>query len=210
VRTALGRTFTVAVTVAVGLLVLSGFFVRNPFLHSVQATILDWTMILAAVALLLGALNVAGSHMKRVWSFGEGWLYSLVLVASALVVIVLGATGDPVGVAAAPVQWVFQHVQAPLQATLFALLAFFVASAAYRVLRVRSWTSLLLVTTVLLVLVGSIPQSAMLWGALPGIKEWILQVPTTAGARGILIGASLGAVVTGLRVLLGMDRPHVR
>ena len=37
---------------------------------------------------------------------------------------------------------------------------------------------------------------------------WISQVPAVAGARGLLLGIALGAIATGLRVLLAIDRPY--
>jgi len=59
-----------------------------------------------------------------------------------------------------------------------------------------------------IVLLGQVPIGAYLWDRLPMIKAWILEVPTTAGARGIILGVALGTVATGLRVLLGIDRPY--
>jgi hypothetical protein len=99
-------------------------------------------------------------------------------------------------------------VQFPLQATFFALLAFFIATAAFRAFRARSFETLLMVVAGLLVLWGQMPISRLLgdWG--PAIKDWILAVPTTAGARGILLGAALGIIATSVRVLLGFDRQY--
>jgi hypothetical protein len=54
-----------------------------------------------------------------------------------------------------------------------------------------------------------VPISIYLWGELPIIKDWILNVPTLAGVRGILLGVALGTIATGLRILLGADRPYV-
>ena len=48
----------------------------------------------------------------------------------------------------------------------------------------------------------------MLWDQLPAIKDWVFDVPMLAGMRGILLGVALGTLATGLRVLLGVDRPY--
>jgi len=40
------------------------------------------------------------------------------------------------------------------------------------------------------------------------VRPWISQVWALGGARGILIGVGLGALLTGLRVLFGIDRPY--
>ena len=60
---------------------------------------------------------------------------------------------------------------------------------------------------VLVVLLGWLPLSLVQKGVLPGLRNWLLQVPTTAGARGILIGVALGTLVVGLRVLVGAEWP---
>ena len=131
-KASLSRSVAIAITIGVGLVVLASFFVRNTFLRALQSTFLDWAMILAAIALVLGVLNVLGTHLRKVWRRSEGWLYSIVLMAAAVAVLVLGVTGNPPGVAAPSVDWIFRNVQAPVQATLFALLAFFVLSGASR------------------------------------------------------------------------------
>ena len=204
-----GRSLATAITIGAGLLVLANFFVRNDFLRQVHLTLLDWAIILAAVALVLGALNVVATHVRKIRDRRSGWAYSLFLLAAMGAVIVLGLA-DSRGPASPSVSWIFEHVQIPLQATILALLAFFVASAAYRAFRVRSVDSFIMLIAGLIVLLGQVPLGQALWDRLASAKDWILSYPSTGGARGIIIGAALGAVLTGLRVLLGIDRPHVK
>jgi hypothetical protein len=40
------------------------------------------------------------------------------------------------------------------------------------------------------------------------VRDWLLAVPVSAGARGILLGIALATVVTGVRVLIGQDRSY--
>ena len=40
------------------------------------------------------------------------------------------------------------------------------------------------------------------------IRPKIINILSTSGARGILIGVGLGTLLTGLRVLMGADRPY--
>ncbi len=40
------------------------------------------------------------------------------------------------------------------------------------------------------------------------LRAWWSQVWAAGAARGLLLGVALGATVTGLRVLLGSDRPY--
>ncbi len=105
--------------------------------------------------------------------------------------------------------WTYDHVFAPCNATMFALLAFFIASAAFRAFRARNTEAALLLTAAILVLLGRAPIGRLINDNLPDITNWIIDVPNNAGRRAIIMGAALGAIVTGLRVLLGMERQHV-
>ena len=197
----LKRSVTTAIAISVGLFVLLDFFVQNAFIGLVKFVFVRWAIIVAAFAMVLGFFNVLIVHLNKILRFKQGWFYSIFLVLTMMVVLILGLIE---GLQGSLTNRIFQYVLFPLQATIFSLLAFFVASAAYRAFRLRSWESALLVITGVIVLLGQVP----LWGALTTFKEWILGVPSMAGARGILLGVALGTVATGLRVLLGIDRPY--
>ena len=94
----------------------------------------------------------------------------------------------------------------PVQASLSALLVFFVVTAAYRLLLIRNLESAVMLLVVLLVLAGQVTLG--LFPILPEIREWIMAVPAMAGIRGILLGVALGALLTGIRLLLGVERPY--
>jgi hypothetical protein len=195
------RSVATAIAISVGLFVLLDFFVQNAFIGTLKFVFVRWAIIVAAFAMVLGFFNVLIVHLNKILRFKQGWFYSIFLVLTMMVVLLLGLIEGPQG---SLTSRIFQYVLFPLQATIFSLLAFFVASAAYRAFRLRSWESALLVITGVIVLLGQVP----LWGALTSFKEWILGVPSMAGARGILLGVALGTVATGLRVLLGIDRPY--
>jgi len=195
------RSVATAIAISVGLFVLLDFFVRNAFIGTLKFVFVRWAIIVAAFAMVLGFFNVLIVHLNKVLRFKQGWFYSIFLFLTMMIVLLLGLIEGPQG---SLTSQIFQYVLFPLQATIFSLLAFFVASAAYRAFRLRSWESALLVITGVIVLLGQVP----LWGALTTFKEWILGVPSMAGARGILLGVALGTVATGLRVLLGIDRPY--
>jgi hypothetical protein len=195
------RSVATAIAIGVGLFVLLDFFVQNAFIWTLKFVFVRWAIIVAAFAMILGFFNVLIVHLNKILRFKQGWLYSIFLVLTMMIVLILGLIEGPQG---SLTSRLFQYVLFPLQATIFSLLAFFVASAAYRAFRLRSWESALLVITGVIVLLGQVP----LWEALTSFKEWILRVPSMASARGILLGVALGTVATGLRVLLGIDRPY--
>ena len=195
------RSVATAIAISVGLFVLLDFFVQNAFIGTLKFVFVRWAIIVASFAMILGFLNVLTVHLNKILRFKQGWFYSIFLILTMMVVLILGLIEGPQG---SLTSRIFQYILFPLQATIFSLLAFFVASAAYRAFRVRNWESALLVIFGVIVLLGQVP----LWGALTSSKEWILGVLSMAGSRGILLGAALGTVATGLRVLLGIDRPY--
>lgn len=205
----LKRSLPTAVAIAIGLLVLAAILTPIPLVSTLGTYLIDVAVILAAFALFLGLFNVIRVHTRKIMERQTGWLYSLILVASMLVVLALGLpaySGQPSGASQPAVHWMFHTILAPIQAALSALLVFMVVTASLRLLRIRNLESAVMLAVVLLVLIGQVTVG--LAPVLPEVKEWILDVPTLAGVRGILLGVAIGAVLTGLRLLLGAERPY--
>lgn len=201
--TALARFITTAIAISMGVVVILGYFFD--YFTQFSQLILGWAAIVVAFALLLGILNLFKVHASKITNRQTGWPYSLVLILSLALTLIIGRDG-PNSIGA---KNIFDYVLRPLEATLFALLAFFLASAAYRAFRIKNFETFLLVAFTIVVLLGQVPAGFQLWADLPLIKDWIIRVPALAGARGILLGVALGTIATGLRVLLGADRPYV-
>ncbi|HUS17627.1 MAG TPA: hypothetical protein VM536_21740 [Chloroflexia bacterium] len=197
----------IAISLITGGLVLFGFLV--PGANVLVRLFGSWTTTIIIFALLLGFFNLLRVHVGRIVARGAGWPYSAALVLSALLVLGLGflgsgSVGDPL------VQWVFTWVYQPIGSSLFALLAFLLAGAAFRTLRAGPSAAWVLLAVALLVIVGNAPWSRdPPLSLLAGAKDWIVNYPALAGLRGIMLGAALGAIATSLRVLLGMDRPYL-
>jgi hypothetical protein len=205
----LRRTLPTAVALIVGLAVLAGMFTPYPWLDAIGTYLLDTAVIVAAFALFLGLLNVLRVHTDRIRQGQPGRFFSVVLIGSMLFVLVVGLPSipnQPSGPSQPILQWIFQNVQVPIQASLSALLVFFVVTAAYRLLRLRSPESAMMLIVALIVLGGQL--FAGLVPILSDLKDWILAVPTVAGVRGILLGAALGILLTSIRLLAGVERPY--
>jgi hypothetical protein len=196
------RWLPTAIAIGVGLVVLLDFFFTLPLLDVTGIAFRDWTIILTAFAVLLGLINLTFVHVSRVVRRSEPSAgYSAIVLVTAGIVLLIGFL---FGLSSAPMAWVFDNLYVPLQGAFFALVAFFLATAAYRALRARSIETTLMLIAALIVFVGQAP----LLGALTELKEWVLNVPATAGVRGILLGVALGTIATGLRLIAGMDRPY--
>jgi hypothetical protein len=205
----LKRTLPAALAIAVGVFVLAAAFTTNPWLDAIGTYFINTATVIAAFALFLGLLNVLRVHARKIRERQPRSLYSFVLLAAMLIVLAVGLPtipDQPSGPSQPAVQWIFQNIQAPIQASLSALLVFFIVTAAYRLCRVRSLESVVMLVVALFVLVGQ--MTVGLIPILPALREWILDVPAVAGVRGIVLGVSLGALLTGVRLLLGAERPY--
>jgi hypothetical protein len=105
--------------------------------------------------------------------------------------------------------WIYDYVFAPCNATMFALLAFFVASAAFRAFRARNIEAGLLLAAAIIVLLARAPMGAVISNWLPDLAQWILDIPSNGSRRAIIMGAAVGAIATSLRVILGLERSHL-
>jgi len=191
-----------AIAIGVGLIVLFDFFFTLPLVNAIGFAFREWTIILTAFAVLLGLVNLMMAHLTRIVRHNEPSTgYSVLVLLTAAIVFLLGLL---FGLPSAPMNWVFDNLYLPLQGAFFALVAFFLATAAYRALRARSLETTLMLVAALIVLLGQTP----LVSVLPRTREWVLDVPSTAGVRGILLGVALGTIATGLRLITGMDRPY--
>jgi len=179
-----------------------------------------WFNILAVFAFILGGANLLKTHLRKVARRRPDWGYSVVTLVSFALVLIAGMLklGGPPGLQgevsdpAALLTRIFDAIYAPVMATLFSLLAFFVASAAYRAFRLRSPEASILLVSAFVVLLGRTPLGTWLSSPLPppvrflGVDHlsiWIMAVPNVAGQRAILIGIALGVAAMTLRILLG-------
>lgn len=105
--------------------------------------------------------------------------------------------------------WFYNYVFAPCNATMFALLAFFVASAAFRAFRARNIEAALLLASAIIVLLAQAPIGRWITTSLPHLSDWILDILSNGSRRAIIMGAAVGAIATGLRVILGIERSHL-
>src|SRR5947207_11173526 len=89
-----------------GVVTLIGFFTRGTF-ADLASTLAQWAVVLVAFALLVGLGNLIKVHVQRVLKRGEGWPYSIILVASALAVLGFGLLGGT-GAGDHYVAWIFR------------------------------------------------------------------------------------------------------
>ena len=200
------RIIAAGVAIAFGLLVLLGYFVPVDMLLEIRLALVQWAVIIAAFAVLVGVFNLFGVHWHKIRTHQKGIAYSILLIFSLFATAVLGIAGGTNG----PVlSFTLDAIIFPAEAALMALLAVTLIYASARLLRRRADAmSFIFLSIAVVTLLVSAPLP---FGKIPGgdVIEWfVTQFFAVAGARGILIGIALGALTTGLRVLFGIDRPY--
>ena len=81
--------------------------------------------------------------------------------------------------------------------------------AAFRAFRARNIEATVLLVAAIIVMIGRVPIGEALSERLPTIVNWLMEVPNTAARRAIFVGAALGAIATGIRIILGIERSHL-
>jgi len=225
------RTIPLLIASLTGFAMIAAFFVKpaQPLTQLVE----KWFTILSAVAFLTAGTSLLLHHLKKIAAQHAGWGYSAVTLIAFLVTVGVGLL--KVGVPISPqfpnhpwagsyqeegsaFWWLYVYVMLPITSTLFSLLAFYVASAAFRAFRAKNTEAMLLLATAFLILLGRQAGEASgdtwtLWGTVQTVlgvssgtvKDVIMQ----AGQRAIMIGIALGVAATSLRILLGLDRSYL-
>ena len=232
------RTVPLVITAAGGFVLIGAYFI--PFTQNWGEVAAIWFDVLAAVAFILGGGNLLKQHLTRISNRPRGWGYSLIVVGSFLATLVVGLGKFGVNPSpqfpdylwsgqyrqvGGPFWYLFQYAFTPLTATMFSLLAFYIASASYRAFRAKNLEASLLLATAFIILLGRTfagvaitnwidpaiwPGFAYFTGLrLENLTVYIMSVFNTAGNRAIMIGIALGVVATSLKVLLGVDRSYL-
>lgn len=199
------RIFTAAFAIAAGLIVLLGYFYPDQ-LESFRLVLLDWAIIIAAMAVLIGIYNLIAVQMEKIRTRQKGGTYGVVLVIALIITFGLGLILGPEN---PYMRLMIDAIIVPVEASLMAILAVTLLYASIRLLRRRlDVTSVLFLAVAVIFLLAIMPIP---FGGIDALQGFVLQVAgmfSRGGARGLLIGIALGTLLTGLRVLFGIDRPY--
>ncbi len=195
------------ITFLAGAFFIADYFIPHTGFSNIAEQINGWTIIVITFSYILGVANVARINLDHIQKGSKDKFYKVVLLVCLFFMSIVGIVW---GIQDGSVfDWFFLNVYYPMQSTMFALLAFYIASAAFRAFRIRSVQAALLAITAVLVMIGRVPVGEAIWKDFSNFSEWIMNVPQLAGKRAILIGAALGAISTGLKVIAGLERTHL-
>jgi hypothetical protein len=192
--------------IASGIIVLLGYFYPIPLLLQLRLLLTNWAVIIAAAAVLIGIYNLIAVHSEKIQNKEKGSANSWVLIICLILTIILLIYGVFSGTQEFVTRLVADAFIVPVEASLMAILTVTLIYASIRLLRRRlDVMSVLFLVAAVLFLIAFMPTP---FGAgNPAIAQFV-NVFSTGGARGLLIGISLGVLLTGLRIIFGVDRPY--
>jgi len=211
---------SVAIAIGVGIIVLLGYFFGTnasgdiTLIGILQSYFLQGAVVVAGVALLVGVFNLTAVHVKRIKQ-GDKAVYSLITVLALLLTLLVGAYDLAMTYLQGETglrytRWIFENIQLPIESSLMAIIAISLTYAAIRLLSRRlNFMSVVFSVVLIILLVGAIPAiAASDFNILSSIRNWIMSVPVVGGTRGIVLGMAMGIIATGIRILMGADRPY--
>jgi hypothetical protein len=209
----------VALVVALlaGLLTALGYFIPFKPLADLAGGLLYIAVFLSSIAMLIGVINLSRIHLRKFLTGKPGGGYSLLLLLSLWATFLAVIISTAILRTNAATIWIVRNLQMPLEASLAALVVFALLVGGVRLLyRRRDILAYFFLGAALIVVLAVVPLPALLEGWLSGpdsIRQAVASIflsIASGGGRGILLGMALGAAATGLRILIGVDRPYER
>jgi len=233
------RSLTVGLTFLAGLFYSLEFYLpakahwlphgKNP-LSPLVVPLGNAMNVIFGFTIALGLINLALIHGRNVARRRSGWHNSVAFFAAMISMIVFGLwqsyTPDAskpaaLGLSCAQVHRVydvlFNGLFQPLGATVFSILAFYMASAAFRAFRIRTAEAAFMMASAFIVMLGQVPVGRALTNWLPRhgtlsqfrlqeLMNWILNSWSMAGVRAVAFGLAVGGVSMALRIWLSLER----
>ncbi|MEK7722467.1 MAG: hypothetical protein AAB359_08770 [Elusimicrobiota bacterium] len=214
------KQIPLAIVFITGVLTLASYYVPNKLSVDYIETMNKWENIVVAFAFLLGLISLFFSHYNKITRKVDGWGYSIFVFVGflAMVLPALVSHGRQMTESGlTSLGWSYKFIYTSLSGTMFAVLAFYIVSTAYRSFRIKSMQAFVLFVASFILILGKVPLGQIIWDyafgwtgqGVSGIIEWIMQVPAVAGKRGIMIGISIGAIVTSLKIIFGIEKQYM-
>ena len=209
------REFPLLIVFVGGCFMAVQFFVPHDLSERVYEFLMDWTIIIGVFALALGIWSFLRVSFNKIQRRQENWQYSIVSMVGLFIMILFGSAlmrlfgAEDIGLSSYMFRHFFDYIIMPLHATTFSLLAFFIASAAFRAFRAHSLLATVLLLAALVIMLRFNPYLGPVGDYIADAASWILNVPNMAAKRAIIIGIGLGMVATALKVILGIERGYM-
>lgn len=183
------------------LLVFVPYFVEIPSLEAASTKLITITAIVNAVTLILALNSQIRRGINIVQRRQTGWYFKAYMIITMILMVIFAFFGIETG----PYHWVMYAIINPLSSVNYGILAFYMASTAARAFRARNTQAILLLTTGFIVLLYQAPLTGAYAPWLEPIALYFGDTFGMAAGRMFLISVTVGAIVFGVRVLIGEE-----
>jgi hypothetical protein len=225
------RQWPVIVAFVFGIVMWARYYIPTQEAQFVQDEFVAWCRLLFGFAAILGVLSLLHHHWTKIKLKRPGFGFSWVTLVAFIIMAVVGLLPIPIA-GFAEVQnrsgglhmWMFNNMFVAMQATMFSVLAFFIASAAFRAFRARSMEATALLIAGCVMMIGRVPVGDWLANQVasfqvngteysfldfPAVTSWLLNVPNAAAKRGIILGVLLSQIAIAIRIIFGIERTYM-
>ena len=203
------RQFPIFLVFLTGVIMVLQYFVPHQFSQDLFSYANDYIIVIGILAMPIGIFSLVNMTYQKARFDPSERVYSIATLAGFALMVLTGLRRgweiDPTGLH----QRMFRNFLVPAEATLFAMLAFYIASAAYRAFRVRTVLAGILLVTAFVIMLRIIPLPGAAYAVNSALVAWILAVPNLAAKRAIIIGVGLGSIAYSIKILLGIERSYM-
>lgn len=182
---------------------ISSYFIQYKPLEDFITLIVGFSVIVVAFSLPIGGINIIKYHLSYINTRKKEWYLSVWLLFCIALVSIVGVflgTNQPV------YSWIYQNVNLPSGAAIYAITSFFIATAMFRAFRVRNIDASLLMICCVIVMLMNAPIGALIWGPIVPIGTWLSNYVQNTGVRVIWVGVAIGFVALSIRYIFGKER----
>mgnify|MGYP000945620325 CR=1 FL=1 len=174
-----------------------------------EKEVFDFVRVIFVMSFGLGIINILRVYGYAIVRRRPGWPNGAALLVAMTVTIVAGLWshfGKSDNMDALYNQFLFGGLMNNLSSAMFSLLAFYMASAAYRSFRVKSFEAGLMMAAALIIMIGQIPLGYLITEQAPQARNWTMQWISTPAFRGIAFGAMVAGLAMAVRMWLSLEK----
>lgn len=182
------------------------FNVNIPPLRQVTNQLTSWGVVIGALTIGLGYINMFNLQGGKVRRREGGWPFALWLLIGLTAVSIIGAIQGQTG---SLMLYIYNSIIGPMDGTFYSIAVFYMASAAFRGYRFRSKEAAVLIGAGVLMLLKNAPIGDVIWSGFTPLGNWLQDYPVMGVARAITLSITLGSVALALRVLVGKEYSYL-
>ena len=185
---------------------ISWYFV-SPQADVIATELYNWNVNIGTFTLFVGIFTIYSHYIKSVQARSKYWQYRLFGMILIPLWVIMGQT---VGLFSDFYQTAYYSTKITLHVAIIGQLMFFMMSGAYRTFRIRSFRAAVFAFSTLVIVVCNASWMTSAFPVADKLKGWVLDYVSTGGYRPMMITGGLGAIVMGVRLMLGLERGALR